>query len=321
VDYNNVNSPYFSQAYREFAPLGNWTVNGVTDLSLWVRGNAAPMVENPAGTYTITANSIDVWDASDNFRFVYKTLTGDGVISAKVVSMTNTSGWAKAGVMIRDTLDPASSYVFMFPTPDGRRAFQNRPDTGTSAISAHSATAQVTLPFWVKVERKGLQFTGYYSTDGKNWTPQPADENTGADRSPNPQTIIMGTSVCIGLAVASNNAQGGICTAVFSDVVVTGGASFAVADIGSVSTGNDTGPLYLAVEDNAGKKATIVHPDAAAVNATAWTEWKIPLTDLQGVNLGKVKRLYIGVGDTVNPVPDGYGRIYIDDIRVVKPTE
>jgi hypothetical protein len=73
------------------------------------------------------------------------------------------------------------------------------------------------------------------------------------------------------------------------------------------------------VEDSAGKRATVVDPDAAAVNATTWTEWKIPLTDLAGINLTKVKKLTIGVGDPANPAPDGYGRVYIDDIRVIKP--
>jgi hypothetical protein len=77
--------------------------------------------------------------------------------------------------------------------------------------------------------------------------------------------------------------------------------------------------LYLVVEDSAGKSKVIAHPDAAAVNVTEWTEWKIPLSDLAGVNLAKVKKLYIGVGDRADPAADGSGRIYIDDIRVVKP--
>jgi hypothetical protein len=63
----------------------------------------------------------------------------------------------------------------------------------------------------------------------------------------------------------------------------------------------------------------VVDPNEAAVNATQWTEWKIPLTDLAGVSLNKVERLYIGVGDPQNAAPDGYGRVYIDDIRVMKP--
>ena len=321
VDYNNINSPYYAEAEREFDPVQNWKLNDVTDLTLFVRGNAAGLVENPAGQYTISANSGDVWDTADSFRFVYKTLNGDGAISAKVLSVTNTNVWAKAGVMIRESLSADSSYAFMFPTPDGRRAFQNRPSPGGSAFSAHSATGQATLPFWVKVERKGNQLTAYYSTDGKNWTVQPDTENTGTDASPNPQTIFMTGSVRIGLGVASNNSQGGTCFGTFSDVVTSGSVSgqFQVADIGSINPGNDPATLYVAVEDSSGKVAVVSNPDAGLVNVLQWTEWKIPLSDLAGVNLSKVKKLYVGVGDRENPVVDGSGRIYIDDIRMTKP--
>ncbi len=65
--------------------------------------------------------------------------------------------------------------------------------------------------------------------------------------------------------------------------------------------------------------AVAAHADPAAVLTAAWTEWKIPLSSFTGVNLAKVKKLYIGVGDRKNPVADGTGRIYIDDIRVTKP--
>ncbi len=317
MDYNNVNSPFYSEAYREWTSPQDWTGYGVTDLSLWVRGNAATFLETAPGQYTISSNTGDIWGTADNFRYVYKTLNGDGAISAKVISVTNTSAWAKPGVMIRASLDPASTYAFMFPTPDGRRAFQNRPAAGGSAVSAHSATGAVTLPLWVKVERKGSMFTAYYSTDGKTWIQQPDTENTGADASPNPQTIGMGSSVYIGLAVTSNNAAAGFCFAEFSDVVTSGSISgdWKVANVGP-NPGNDPGPLYVTVQDSSNKTVTVTHPDPGAVNLTAWTEWKIPVSDLAGVNLARVKRLYIGVGDKS---PDGTGRIYIDDIRVTTP--
>ena len=67
-----------------------------------------------------------------------------------------------------------------------------------------------------------------------------------------------------------------------------------------------------------GKSVTATHPDPAAANLGAWTEWKIPLSSLTGVNLAKVKKMYIGVGNKKAPVPDGSGRIFIDDIRVIK---
>jgi hypothetical protein len=89
-------------------------------------------------------------------------------------------------------------------------------------------------------------------------------------------------------------------------------------DFRGVATNGD-GALYMVVEDNAGKSAVVTHADAAAVKAGTWTEWKIPLGSLTDVNLAKVKRLYIGVGDRQAPAKGGAGRIYIDDIRLTKP--
>ncbi|OHB66407.1 MAG: hypothetical protein A2Y77_04495 [Planctomycetes bacterium RBG_13_62_9] len=83
--------------------------------------------------------------------------------------------------------------------------------------------------------------------------------------------------------------------------------------------GNGAGTLYVAVEDSTGKVAVATNPDAAAVTLTTWTEWKVPLSSLTGVNLSRVKKMYIGVGDRKAPTAGGAGRIYIDDIRVSKP--
>jgi hypothetical protein len=86
-------------------------------------------------------------------------------------------------------------------------------------------------------------------------------------------------------------------------------------------TSNVAGQLYLVVEDSTGKKATVVHPDAAIAKAAAWVEWKVPFSELTaaGVNMARVKKLYVGVGDKANPAPGGTGRLYIDDIRATKP--
>jgi hypothetical protein len=88
-------------------------------------------------------------------------------------------------------------------------------------------------------------------------------------------------------------------------------------DFRGVAT-NGAGALYVVVEDSAGKAAVVTNSDPAAVTLTTWTEWKIPLSSLTGVNLAKVKRMYIGVGDRQSPAKGGAGHIYIDDIRVSK---
>jgi len=81
---------------------------------------------------------------------------------------------------------------------------------------------------------------------------------------------------------------------------------------------SDAIALYVVVQDSTGKNAVATHADPAAVQATAWTLWKIPLSSLTGVNLAAVKRLYVGIGDRQKPAMGGAGRIYIDDIRVTK---
>jgi len=84
-------------------------------------------------------------------------------------------------------------------------------------------------------------------------------------------------------------------------------------------TSNDPDTLYVVVQDSSNKAAVAINPDPAVANATAWSQWKVPLTDLAGVNLTKVKKISIGVGDRDNPIPDGTGVIFVDDIRVTKP--
>jgi len=84
--------------------------------------------------------------------------------------------------------------------------------------------------------------------------------------------------------------------------------------------GNGAAPLYLAVEDSSKRVAVMTHPDTAVVKATSWVEWRIPFSELtaSGVNLARVKKVYLGVGDRKNPTADGRGLIFVDDLRAIK---
>jgi hypothetical protein len=82
---------------------------------------------------------------------------------------------------------------------------------------------------------------------------------------------------------------------------------------------NGAAPLYVALEDASKHVGVVVHPDPAVATAAKWIEWSIPLSDFAGVNLGKIKKMYIGLGDRTGPAKGGTGRIYIDDIGLLKP--
>ena len=133
----------------------------------------------------------------------------------------------------------------------------------------------------------------------------------------NPQTIDMPPRVYIGLALTSNADE--VTTAGFSHVAVTGGAGGAweTASIGVKQPGNSPDDLSVAVEDSTGAAVTVIHPDPTAVNGLTWTGWKIPLGDVRGLDLARIRKMHIGVGRRDTPMPEGTGRIYIDDIRLV----
>ncbi len=317
--YDNTRLPFVSEVERGLVPEQDWTVGGGNTLSLWLQGDIVSFGETSPGTFAMSATGADIWRDGDQFRYAYRRLDGDGVIVARVESVVNTDIWAKAGVMIRESLDPRSLHAFMLVTPDGLRAFQNRASSSSDiCLSAHT-WAEMRIPSWVMLERDGDQFTGYHSVDGVNWIRQSDTDHTEADASPNPQTIRMAPYVYVGLALTSH-AAGAVTTATFSNVEIIGDVigPWQVAEIGVTQPGNSPDDLYVVVEDSDGKTATVVNPDPAAVNATAWTEWKIPLSDFIDVDLGRVSRMSIGVGGRETAVPPGTGRIYIDDICVWK---
>jgi hypothetical protein len=313
-DNNKQGFAYYSEAVKTLSAPRDWSEEGVTELSLWFKGfpgSVGSFVEGPVGTYTMTGSGTDIWNNADEFHYAYKTLTGVGSIVARVQSVSNTNNWAKAGVMIRESLEPGSVHATMVVTPAQGISFQRR--NFTDDVSSDTTTGSIVAPYWVKIERDlAGNFTAYSSTNGTTWQIQGAPEN-----------IQMGANIYIGLAVTSHDAAL-TCQAVFSNVKTTGtvGPQWANQDIGILS--NDAEPLYVAVSNTSGNPAVVVHDDPAAAQINIWTEWVIPLQMFadQGINLGNVDRIAIGLGTKGNmTIPGGSGKIFIDDIRLYRPRE
>ena len=67
-------------------------------------GNAQQL----ANTFLVDGAGADIWGTADAFRFVFRPVIDDAQISARVVSQTATHRFAKAGVMLRASVDPGS---------------------------------------------------------------------------------------------------------------------------------------------------------------------------------------------------------------------
>src|SRR5207248_16528 len=144
-------------------------------------------------TWTVQGDGYDIWNASDQFHFVWQSLAADGSVSAHILSQTNTSTWAKAGVMLRQSTDPASAYYFAAVTPGNGIVVQYRTTQGSSAQQLNAFAG--TLPTYLMVARSGNTYTTYTSTDGKTWTAVAGSS----------MTLNLSGPVLAGLAVTSHN--------------------------------------------------------------------------------------------------------------------
>jgi regulation of enolase protein 1 (concanavalin A-like superfamily) len=162
------------------------------------------------GTFTVNGSGADIWGSTDSFNYVYRSLSGDGTIVARVASLGNTNTYAKAGVMIREQLTSNSAHVVLDVRPGGAIEFMTRGAAGGATTYLGGATQSP--PAWLRLARSGNTVTASVSADGATWSPAGST------------TVSMGTSVYVGLAVCSHVA-GTLMAAAFDNVsVTTGGA-------------------------------------------------------------------------------------------------
>jgi hypothetical protein len=170
-----------------------------------------------AGKWTVTGGGSEIWGTNDSCHFAYKALVGDGAIIAKVESVQNTGPSAKAGVMMRTSLEQGAPRAWM-AIANRVAAEQNMRNLtaygGSNYANKTLPIANTSASYWVKLERIGNVITGYLSPDGTNW----AATDVGRIDGPLPDTIYAGL-------VVSSTVNGTPNSSVFSNVQITGGDS------------------------------------------------------------------------------------------------
>jgi regulation of enolase protein 1 (concanavalin A-like superfamily) len=250
VTWNNVAAGSYSLTAKVTDSRGGTATSGPVVVSVTSTTLPAPWATEDVGsvdlagsvtylngTFSLKGAGADIWGTTDAFRFVYQPLNGDGQIIARVASLQNTNGYAKGGVMIRETLAANSIHAMMVVTPVNGAEFSRRVTTG--GTTAVSALASVAAPYWVKLVRSASTFSGYVSADGVNWA-QVASS-----------TVAMASSVYVGLAVTSHDTA--LCSSTQDGVSVTGAAA--------------TPPSVMITAPANG--ASFVAPATIAVTATA----------------------------------------------------
>jgi len=203
------------------APAGTWHDQDIGSVG---QAGSASWTNSP---FAVAGSGPDIWGNADAFNYTYLTATGNCTVIARVTSVPATDPWAKAGVMLRQSLTADSIHGMMVITPGNGASFQWRSTSGGSMSS--SQVTGVSAPYWVKLVRSGNGFSGYISADSNTW------RQVGAT-----QTITMTDPVYAGLAVSAHN-NSSLCTATFDNVTAPGwpGATTFPPTLGWVSAGGN----------------------------------------------------------------------------------
>lgn len=120
------------------------------------------------GIFTMRASGDDIWNTADAFHYVYKPLVGDGEMTLRVSSLSNTDPWAKAGLMIREGLEPGARHVSVLMTAANGVIGQGREQLDGGSYAA-IPEPQLDLS-WLRLVRAENTFRSYASSDGQSWS-------------------------------------------------------------------------------------------------------------------------------------------------------
>jgi regulation of enolase protein 1 (concanavalin A-like superfamily) len=168
----------------------------------------------------IFAGGEDIWNTKDEFNFAYIERSGDFDFVSRIESLSAANLYTKAGLMVRENLAAGCRHIYFQAFSDnnprnknnGGFEFQYRQmkDSLMKAIYPKSSTGTPEFPVnypntWIRLQRSGNNFTGFYSTDGKTWKVY--------------TTFIMElpAKVYLGMAVTSHNPVHGV-TAKFRNI-------------------------------------------------------------------------------------------------------
>ncbi|MFB3788647.1 MAG: hypothetical protein ACE15F_20000 [bacterium] len=177
--------PGYAQ-YGIFDKTADW---GGTDSppqrgSFKVPGSVTIAGSGAGAVYDLQGNGDDIWDNNDEGFFVYTEKAGSWRLTAKVQWIYNGGGneWAKAGVMMRETGNSATSRHYWIELRAGTSSTGDRTDTQWRTTTGSTSLNTQILENGADVADPGdglyLRITRYaeidlvvseYSVDGTNW--------------------------------------------------------------------------------------------------------------------------------------------------------
>lgn len=123
-----------------------------------------------ASTIEVYSAGADVWNTTDQFRFIHQSVEQTFSLTARVSGLRNTDAYAKGGLMLRTGLDANAAHIAIQAMPDGGVEANWRATTGGATQS--TSLAGTAFPnVWLRlVGASNGSVTASRSLDGSTWT-------------------------------------------------------------------------------------------------------------------------------------------------------
>ncbi len=200
-------------------------------------------------TYLVSGSGENMWFEEDEFHFVWRETSGDVAMTADVVlTGTGSNPHRKAGLIIRQSLEPDAPYVDVVVHGDGLTSLQYRDAEGGPTREIQS---NVPAPQRIGIEKQGDYVSLLLATGDEQ--PQSAG---GSAR------VVFEEPFLIGLAVCAHEADA-IERAIFSDVQIIDDPAYSAAEAELEST--------LEIIDIASKDRRVVYHTRDHIEAPNWS--------------------------------------------------
>jgi regulation of enolase protein 1 (concanavalin A-like superfamily) len=148
----------------------------------------------------------DIGGSEDQCHFAWREETGDFDFAVRIAGMDPTDVWAKAGLMVRESLDPGGAFAAVFASPTLSGCFMQSRAMSGGASAAPTGGFPINFPeTWLRLKRQADRITAYAGLNSENW------EALGS------VSLNSTNASYFGLAVTSHNTNA-VCTAEFRDL-------------------------------------------------------------------------------------------------------
>ncbi len=141
--------------------------------------------------YPLSAGGVNMWAQKDEFQFVWKRMTGDFILQARVELVgKGVDPHRKVGLMVRQSQDADAPYVDGVVHGDGLTSLQFRRTKGAITEQVESPVKGADV---IQIERKGQTYTLSAAKFGEPFTTSEVSN------------VTLGDEVLVGLALCSHN--------------------------------------------------------------------------------------------------------------------